>query len=183
MTSIAAGVVKFQKETYPHHRELFEKLATGQAPEVMFITCADSRIDPAMITTTQPGDLFVLRNAGNIVPPHGDHASGMGASIEFAIKALGVTHVVVCGHTQCGAMKGATDLAGLDSLPQVQKWLAHAQDAVKTVAEKAGDADESERMAMLLRENVLLQLEHLKSHPAVSDGLESGKLKKSDVEN
>lgn len=176
MPNIAAGVVRFQSEIYPKHRELFERLATGQSPEALFITCADSRIDPAMVTASQPGDIFVLRNAGNIVPPHEETASGMTASIEFAVAALKVRHIVVCGHTECGAMKGATDMNGLDGLPRVRDWLAHSAEAVETVRGRGEDPASPEGMTALLRENVLLQLAHLRSHPTVAAGLENGSL-------
>lgn len=176
MPKIAAGVARFQSETYPARRDLFERLATGQSPETLFITCADSRIDPAMLTATEPGEIFVLRNAGNIVPPHSDAASGMAASVEFAIAALKVRHVVVCGHTECGAMKGATDMDGLDGLPQVKRWLGHSTEAVERVRGQGHDPQSGEGMRALLRENVLLQLEHLRGHPTVASGEADGTL-------
>ena len=107
MDHVISGVAKFQKEVYPGKKAAFQKLANGQNPEVLFITCSDSRIDPNLVTQTEPGELFICRNAGNIVPPHSNQTGGMTASIEFAVAALGVTHIVVCGHTDCGAMKGA----------------------------------------------------------------------------
>ena len=105
MEELIQGVTKFQNEVYPGKEAAFRKLANGQNPEVLFITCADSRIDPGMLTQTQPGDLFICRNAGNVVPPHSNQTGGMTASIEFAVAALGVSHIVVCGHSDCGAMK------------------------------------------------------------------------------
>ncbi|MEM8799751.1 MAG: carbonic anhydrase, partial [Pseudomonadota bacterium] len=123
MPSIAAGVVRFQKEVFPQKRELFTKLAMGQSPEALFITCADSRIETAMITQTEPGELFVCRNAGNIVPPHSNYTDGMDASIEYAAAVLKVPHIVVCGHSGCGAMAGAMNPEGLDGLPYVKEWL------------------------------------------------------------
>lgn len=105
MRHVIKGVEKFQKDVFPGKRETFQKLANGQNPEVLFITCADSRIDPNLVTQTEPGELFICRNAGNIVPPHSNNTGGMTASIEFAVAALGVSHIVVCGHSDCGAMK------------------------------------------------------------------------------
>ena len=114
MPKFAAGVIEFQNTVYPEKKELFEKLSQGQSPEALFITCSDSRIETAMITQTDPGELFICRNAGNIVPPHTTHTGGMTASIEFAVAALKVPHIVICGHTECGAMKGAMNPEGLD---------------------------------------------------------------------
>lgn len=176
MPKFAAGVVRFQNEVFPEKRELFETLSKGQSPEALFITCSDSRIETAMITQTEPGELFICRNAGNIVPPHTTHTGGMTASIEFATAALQVPHIVICGHTECGAMKGALNPAGLDALPHVKEWLGYSRAAVQVVDIKYPDASDEERMAMLLRENVILQIQHLKTHPAVAARLAKGDL-------
>lgn len=177
MPKFAAGVVRFQNDVYPQKQELFEKLSKGQAPEALFITCSDSRIETAMITQTDPGELFICRNAGNIVPPHTSHTGGMTASIEFAVAALQVPHIVVCGHTECGAMKGAMAPEGLDSLPHVKEWLGYSKAAVDVVKELASeDTSDSERMKMLLEQNVILQLQHLKTHPSVAARLAKGDL-------
>lgn len=176
MPKFAAGVVKFQSEVFPKKQELFEQLSLGQSPEALFITCSDSRIETAMITQTEPGELFICRNAGNIVPPHTSHTGGMTASIEFAVAALQVPHIVVCGHTECGAMKGAMNPAGLDTLPHVREWLGYSKAAVDVVQELGKDADEGERMAMLLQQNVILQLQHLRTHPTVATRLAKGDL-------
>lgn len=174
MPKFAAGVVRFQEEVYPEKQELFEKLAHGQSPEALFITCSDSRIETAMITQTDPGELFICRNAGNIVPPHTNHTGGMTASIEFAAAALQVPHIVVCGHTECGAMKGAMNPEGLDALPHVREWLSYARAAVEIVDTLGADLDDDARMRMLLQQNVILQLQHLKTHPAVAARLAKG---------
>jgi len=176
MPKFAAGVVRFQNEVYPEKKELFETLSKGQSPEALFITCSDSRIETAMITQTEPGELFICRNAGNIVPPHTNHTGGMTASIEFATAALNVPHIVICGHTECGAMKGAMNPDGLDALPHVKEWLSFSRAAVQVVDTINPDASEDDRMAMLLRENVILQLQHLKTHPAVAARLAKGDL-------
>ncbi len=174
MPKFAAGIVRFQNEVYPQKRELFEKLSQGQEPEALFITCSDSRIETAMITQTNPGDLFICRNAGNIVPPHTSHTGGMTASIEFAVAALKVPHIVVCGHTECGAMKGAMNTGGLDALPHIKEWLGYSKAAVDIVREIGKDKSEQERMAMLLEQNVILQLQHLRTHPTVATALAKG---------
>jgi len=177
MPHFAAGVVRFQNEVYPQKKELFEALSKGQSPEALFITCSDSRIETAMITQTEPGELFICRNAGNIVPPHTTYTGGMTASIEFAVAALNVPHIVICGHTECGAMKGAMDLGGLDALPHVKEWLAYSKAAVSAVDAVAPEADDAERMHLLLEQNVILQLQHLKTHPSVAARLAKGDLK------
>jgi carbonic anhydrase len=171
MPSFAQGVVKFQREVFPEKQELFEKLATGQSPEALFITCSDSRIETAMLTQTDPGELFICRNAGNIVPPHTNQTGGMTASIEFAIGALKVPNIVVCGHTECGAMKGAMNRAALTSLPHVREWLGYAQGAVDIVEAIGAGLDPDAKMRMLLEQNVILQLQHLKTHPTVAVAL------------
>lgn len=176
MPKFAAGVVKFQSEVFPAKKELFKELSQGQSPEALFITCSDSRIETAMITQTGPGELFLCRNAGNIVPPHTGHTGGMTASIEFAVAALNVPHIVVCGHTECGAMKGAMNPAGLDSLPHVREWLGYSKAAVDVVNELGKDADDDTRMKMLLEQNVILQLAHLRTHPTVAVRLAKGDL-------
>lgn len=168
MSRFALGVIKFQREVFPEKQELFERLSTGQSPEALFITCSDSRIETAMITQTDPGELFICRNAGNIVPPHTNQTGGMTASIEFAIGALQIPHIVVCGHTECGAMKGAMNRAGLTGLPHVREWLGYAQGAVDITEALGADLDPEAKMRMLLEQNVMLQLQHLKTHPTVA---------------
>jgi carbonic anhydrase len=121
-----------------------------------------------MITQTDPGELFVCRNAGNIVPPHTMHTGGMTASIEFAVAALEVPHIVVCGHTECGAMKGAMNPEGLVGLPRVQEWLGYAQAAVEVVRGIGEGQTDAQRMRLLLEQNVILQLQHLRTHPSVA---------------
>jgi len=171
MPKIAAGVVKFQRDTYPSRQELFEQLSTGQSPEALFITCSDSRISPNLMTSTEPGELFICRNAGNIVPPHTVHTGGMTASIEYAVAALKVPHIIVCGHTECGAMKGVTDLDALTELPHVREWLGYSRAAWQIVKEAGSDMSEEERMRLLIEQNVLLQLQHLRTHPYVAAAL------------
>ncbi|MFK8031267.1 MAG: carbonic anhydrase [Gammaproteobacteria bacterium] len=176
MPKFAAGVVDFQQRIYPEKKDLFEKLAEGQSPEALFITCSDSRIETAMITQTNPGELFICRNAGNIVPPHTNHTGGMTASIEFAVAALQVPHIVICGHTECGAMKGAMNPEGLDTLPHVKEWLSYSKAAVQIVDTLGSDLSDNEKMHMLLKQNVMLQIQHLKTHPAVAARLAKGDL-------
>ncbi len=170
MEKLIAGIAKFQKENFKADKELFESLAKGQKPDVLFITCSDSRIDPNLITQTKPGDLFIARNAGNMVPPHYSQAtSDMDASIEFAMSVLGVRHIVICGHTDCGAMKGALHPESVSHLHHVSNWLHNCAAAAAKVKARQGDADEShETLLSLIEENVVQQLVHLQTHPSVA---------------
>lgn len=174
MPSFAAGVVKFQTEVFPEKKDLFEKLSRGQSPEALFITCSDARIETAMITQTDPGELFICRNAGNIVPPHKEKAGGMTASIEFAVAVLNVPHIVICGHTECGAMIGAMHPDRVAHLPHVSEWLGYAGEALREVEKDAAGRPEAERLARLTERNVILQLKNLASHPAVGKRLKRG---------
>lgn len=168
MKDVISGVTKFQREVFPERQKQFEQLATGQTPEVLFITCADSRIDPNLVTQSDPGELFICRNAGNVVPPHSNETGGMTASIEFAVAALGIEHIIVCGHTDCGAMKGAINPEGLSRLPHVKEWLGHCRAATEVVREKR-DCDLClEHLDEVTQENIVLQLQHLRTHPAVA---------------
>ncbi len=176
MPKFAAGVVRFQRDVYPRKREFYEALSKGQTPEALFITCSDSRIELGTLTQAEPGDLFVVRNAGNIVPPHSNSTGATTAAIEFAVAALKVPHIVICGHTDCGAMKGALAPEKLDALPHVRDWLGYSRAAVEIVAAIGGELDEHDRMLMLLEQNVILQLQHLKTHPAVAVRMAMGEL-------
>jgi carbonic anhydrase len=175
MDSVISGVAKFQSEVYPAKKERFRKLADGQNPDVLFITCADSRIDPNLVTQTEPGELFICRNAGNIVPPHSNQTGSMTASIEFAVAALGVSHIVVCGHTDCGALKGAIDLESVENLPHVREWLGHCRSATEVVKDRHGGLCK-DHLEEVTCENVVQQLQHLRTHPAVASGLANGRI-------
>ncbi len=176
MVKFAKGVMQFQKEAFPERKDLFESLAAGQSPEALFITCSDSRVDPNLITQTEPGELFICRNAGNIVPPHTNHTGAMTASIEFAVGALKVPHIVVCGHSNCGAMHGALHLDTLGDLPHVRDWLSYSKAAELAVRETHGDASQEERLSLMIKQNVILQMVHLRTHPYVAARLNSGKV-------
>jgi carbonic anhydrase len=136
------------------------------------VTCADSRIDPELITQSGPGDLFVTRNIGNLVPAYGEMLGGVSAVIEYAVMALKVQHVVVCGHSDCGAMKGLLQPKALEKMPTVQRWLRNA-DAALSVASSLAEPDEKPSVLMrrLTEENVLLQLQHLRTHPSVAGAM------------
>ena len=171
MDKLIAGVKKFQTEVFPERKALFDELATGQDPRILFITCADSRIDPVMLTQTTPGELFICRNAGNIIPPHRSSTGGMTASLEYAVSVLGVKDIILCGHSDCGAMKGALNYESLNDLPHVQDWLGHARGALAATQARCQcsktDMAQGEQLRMLTEENILQQLQHLRTHPAV----------------
>lgn len=173
MEKLVTGVARFQQEGFQENQSLFEELANGQWPEALFITCADSRIDPNLITQTRPGDLFICRNAGNIVPPHSPLTGGVTASIEYALLALKVPHVIVCGHTDCGAMKGAMNPESLKELPHVSNWLSHCSAALAKVKARHRGAGE-EHLLEMIKENVVLQMKHLETHPSVACRLATG---------
>lgn len=167
MPKFADGVITFQKDVFPEMRDFFETLAKGQSPEVLFITCSDSRVEPKLLTQSEPGDLFVLRNAGNIVPPHTGDTGGMTATIEYGMSVLNIPHIVVCGHTDCGAMKGALMPDSTESLPHVRRWLGYADAAREVVKEIGEDLPKTEKENLLIERNVVLQLNHLRTHPSV----------------
>lgn len=165
------GLRKFRSEVFDEHKPLFEELSKGQAPHTLMIACSDSRIDPNLVTQTSPGELFVVRNAGNIIPAYGSSRGGEEAAIEYAIEALKVQHIVVCGHSQCGAMAALHKPESVKHLPAVARWLEHAE-STKRRCEAIGKTD----ALTTIEENVLVQVENLKSHPAVSAALRKGQL-------
>jgi carbonic anhydrase len=179
IAKVVEGYMRFREEVYPEHRELFDQLKNQQSPQVLFITCADSRIDPSLITHTDPGDLFISRNIGNIVPAYGEMMGGVSAVVEYAVMALSVKDIIVCGHTDCGAMKALRnpDAASLAAMPTVQSWLRNAHAALSVARAKQPDAEGEELTHLLVEENVLLQLQHLRTHPSVAAGIARGNLR------
>jgi carbonic anhydrase len=172
------GVRNFRERAFPAKRKLFEQLAFGQNPHTLFITCADSRISPDLITQSNPGDMFVCRNIGNIVPAYGEMMGGVSAVVEYACVALKVTDVVVCGHSDCGAMKGLLDpeKAGLSRMPTVASWLRNAEAARSVIAATKPDLQGEPLVDALVEQNVRLQLAHLRTHPSVAAGVAEGRL-------
>lgn len=158
--------------TFGQRPEEFAPLAQGQSPGVLFITCSDSRVVPALITGARPGQLFELRTAGNIVPPYtSGHPTGEAATIEYAVAVLGVQDVVVCGHSHCGAVGALVRGDDLDAVPAVRDWLAHAADRPK-----AADPDDP-TVAEAVQGHVLAQLSRLRSYPCVEQRLADGRLR------
>ncbi len=175
--SILRGLKRFKKKVYPKHRELFQKLALQQRPTALFITCADSRIDPCLLTQTKPGELFLCRVIGNIVPRYPESIGGVSATIEYAVGVLGVSDVIVCGHTDCGVMKGVLNPEALKPLANVSAWLNHAQPAREALAKSDSDLNDPAFLLALTERNVIEQLKNLHTHPAVAARLEQGNLK------
>jgi carbonic anhydrase len=176
MQRILEGVSKFQREVFPAKKRRFEELANGQDPEVLFITCADSRIDPNLLTQLGPGELFICRNAGNIVPPYGEVHGGVSATIEYAVSVLNVKDIVVCGHTDCGAMKGILHPESVAELPAVRSWLNYGEVARRMVKENHPNVAEDAALEILTQENVVAQLDHLRTHPSVAARLARGRI-------
>jgi len=176
MKRLIDGALRFQGEVYHEHRDLFRELATGQQPEALLITCSDSRVAPDLIVQARPGDLFICRNAGNIAPPYSDVNGGVTATIEYAVAVLKVGHIIVCGHSDCGAMKALLHPEKLQGLPAVKSWLHHASRAEVVVRENCADLDEKARLDALIEENVLAQLDNLRTHPSVASRLKGGTL-------
>jgi carbonic anhydrase len=175
MDEIIAGVRSFQRDVYPQNWELFERLARGQSPDALMITCSDSRVDPYLLTQAQPGKLFELRNAGNIVPRYGQLVGGVTATIEFAVVALGVPNIIVCGHSGCGAMAGLLNADQLRGMPRVAEWLKHAA-VVRDSMAAAGQLDAPDALERAVEANVIVQLDHLRTHPSVAESLNAGRI-------
>lgn len=176
MQEVIDGFLKFQREAFVERTELFKRLATSQNPRTLFISCSDSRLVPELITQREPGDLFVIRNAGNIVPSFGPEPGGVSASVEYAVAALGVEDIVICGHSDCGAMTAIATCKCLDHMPTVANWLRYA-DAAKAVNQANEHASEHDRINSMVRENVIAQLTNLKTHPSVALALDRGNLR------
>jgi carbonic anhydrase len=173
--ALVDGIRHFQQNDFPAKIRLFKRLAKGQQPIALLITCSDSRINPNLLTNTEPGELFILRNAGNIVPPHGLGHGGEEATIEYAILGLGIRDIIVCGHSHCGAMGALVAPEGIvESMPAVSAWLRHAESARRIVAAKYSHLQPPERAQAAVQENVLVQLDNLRTHPPVAAGLAGG---------
>jgi carbonic anhydrase len=177
MQKLIEGIRQFQSNYVPSHRELISELSKGQHPRVLFIGCSDSRVSPEILTQSDIGDLFIIRNAGNIIPPYEATNGGEGATIEYAIEALGIRQIIVCGHSQCGAMKGLLQLGELEEkMPLVYEWLRHTEATRKLVQDNYGHLDKSAMLDALIAENVLTQIENLRTYPVIRSKLFRGDL-------
>ena len=176
MQRLVEGHKNFLKTVFPERKDQYHLLAESQAPEWLFITCSDSRIVPDLILGTGPGDLFISRNAGNVIPVAANDVDGTTATIEYAVEVLKVPYAIVCGHSDCGAMKAAVQRAGLENLPKASRWLHHVEGAF-THRQPHNPADgEHAEMGSLIRGNVIAQLLNLKAQPAVARAANAGKL-------
>lgn len=177
MQKLVHGIHHFQSSIFSTQRELFERLANGQNPMALFITCSDSRINPNLITQTDPGDLFILRNAGNIIPPHGVTVGGEAATIEFATVGLQIKDIIVCGHSRCGAMQRLLEPTPVNDMPAMNAWLQYAESTRRIMKEKYPHLHGEQLLTATVEENVLVQLENLRTLPCVAAKLAAGELK------
>ena len=184
MNRLLQGYSRFRREVFPQRRNHFHLLAESQQPDVLFITCADSRVVPDLIFQTEPGDMFLCRTAGNIVPPRGEMAGGVSATIEYAVEVLHVRHVIVCGHSDCGAVRAVLPAdprdphakRDLSRLPLTAKWLGYVEPAWKHLPPGISHTDIPTLHVALIRANVIAQLENLKTHPEVARALADGQV-------
>ena len=175
MEKLLEGHKRFLREAFPARKGQFHLLAEGQAPRHLFVTCADSRIVPDLILQTQPGDLFICRNAGNVIPRAGEPAGGVSATIEYAVEVLGVKHVIVCGHADCGVIRALMNPQRLTGLETVQGWLQHVESAWEYVDEVERHGGELERHTALTHANVLAQLDNLRTQPYIQRATAEGR--------
>jgi len=176
MDRLIEGHKKFLAEVFPARRNQFKLLADSQAPEWLFITCSDSRVVPDLILGTGPGDLFITRNAGNVVPVTAHDVDGCTATIEYAVDVLRVKHAILCGHSDCGAMKAALHKKGLENLPKAKRWLEHVEAAFNH-RQPLNPLDGTHvELASLIRGNVVAQLQNLHAQPSVRKAEAEGRL-------
>lgn len=176
MKKLIEGFKKFQRDVFKAKRDLFTSLARGQQPRALFITCSDSRVDPCLVTQTDPGELFILRNAGNLVPSYGTTIGSTIATIEYAVGVLNVKNIIVCGHTDCGVVKAILEPEQVGDLPAVKAWLLQAEATRRVVRENYSHLTGDALYVATTQENVRIQLEHLQTHPLVAARLRSKSL-------
>jgi carbonic anhydrase len=176
MERLIAGLRHYMTNIHSAEQDLFDELAKGQSPSTCFVTCSDSRVQPSLFTQSSPGELFMVRNAGNLVPAAEHEGHSEAASIEYAVDVLKVRDIVVCGHSDCGAIKAVlAGAAARDGLPAVNRWLRHAE-AILPIVERTRVIDEQARLKLAIEANVLLQVENLLSLPPVQRGISEGRL-------
>ena len=181
MRKLIQGIVDFRERLLPLYAERFQKLAQGQTLDALFITCSDSRVVPDLLVSTDPGDLFVMRNVGNMVPPATAEGVSTGdlseaSAIEYALLVLHVPAIVVCGHSECGAMKAALKRKPMPETPNLAKWLHHATSAAFRLEHEGPLDSQLSPHDQLSQLNVLVQLEHLMSYPIVGARVAAGTL-------
>ena len=172
------GVRRFRRDVYPAEVSTYRRVESEpQRPHTLFITCADSRVDPVTLTQAGPGEIFVMRNIGNLVPAYGEMLGGVSAVVEYAVTGLKVSHIAICGHSDCGAMKALQDPHSTENMPTVTSWLTNARAALGVAQGlQTRGAGHRDPLALLTEQNVLLQLQHLRTHPSVASALALGEL-------
>lgn len=171
------GIRRFRREVYPAQAETYRKaMSQPQRPRALIVTCADSRIHLDVLTQAVPGEIFVMRNIGNMVPTYGEMVGGVSAVLEFAVTALRVRHVAICGHTDCGAIKGLLDPESVESMPIVKTWLTNAHAALSVARAVQARTGETDLARILTEENVSLQMRHLLTHPSIAGAVAAGEL-------
>jgi carbonic anhydrase len=178
MKKLIRGLHEFKSQYFSDHSDLFIELVRGQKPRVLFITCSDSRIVPNLITQAEVGELFIIRNAGNIIPPYGAANGGEGATVEYAIHSLGIDQIIICGHSHCGAISGLLKLNDLQAeMPLLYNWLKHTEATRRLVMENYSHYQGEELLEVAIAENVITQIENLKTYPVIHSRLYQGRLK------
>jgi carbonic anhydrase len=176
MQKLLSGIHQFQRTEFRRKAHLFKRLAEGQEPTALFFTCSDSRVNPNLVTQSEPGDIFVVRNAGNIIPP-APEMGGEIATIEFAVKSLKIKDIIICGHSDCGAMKGVLNPSALgNDLKALKVWLSHAKRTGEIMKTRYTHLQGKELLSATVGENVLVQVENLKTHSFIQKALDAGDL-------
>jgi carbonic anhydrase len=177
MNELIGRVLRFERDVFSINSELYGKLAKdGQEPKALMIACADSRIAPEHVMQAEPGDLFVCRNAGNIVPPFAQMNGGVSSTVEYAITALGVRDIIICGHSDCGAMKAVAEPELTVDMPNVAVWLRHSDAAGRVVRDAYPHLSNGDLVRAISLENVIAQLAHLRTHPSVAAAVARGEV-------
>lgn len=179
MERLYKGVLKFQESYFKKEEDFFKRLSKRQDPDVLFMTCSDSRVDPQLVTQSGPGDLFILRNIGNIIPPFDalKDKNSTAAAIEYAVKVLKVSDIIVCGHSNCGAMKALLgDEKELEGMPHLRDWLRIAHPVKEHVVGVFGKEATEVIQRYTEKENVLEQIENIETYPFVDEAIKAGEL-------
>lgn len=182
MRKLIRGIVDFRQNMRPTCKDRFAQLALGQSPDALFIACSDSRVVPNLFASTDAGDLFVVRNVGNLIPPCGEEGRSTSdeseaAALEFALLNLPVSEIIVCGHSECGAMRALVQGSQIDQAPNLMSWLRHGKKGLKKLQDGSSIGCDLERHNQLSQLNVLAQIEHLKTYPIVQQRVSEGKLR------
>jgi carbonic anhydrase len=177
MAQLVAGYRRFRKEVYPQQKPRLSVMASHQTPHTLFITCSDLCVAPETLTQSEPGELSICSAAGNLIPAHGAGAEGVVSAVEYAVMVLGVEQIVLCGHSDCEAMRAFLHPEKFEDLPALKSWVEHASTAIARTKQLYGHLPEGEFVERLIKENIVSQLQNLRTHPAVAVGLRNGSLR------